>query len=83
VKALERPWHVLLIGGASGIGKTTLANQLGQRFGVNVTQLDDIQTALEAVTTLAHTLGRVQRLQRRPARAALRGRIAERLRARH
>jgi 2-phosphoglycerate kinase len=51
VEALERPWHVLLIGGASGIGKTSLANQLGQRFGVNVTQLDDIQTALEAVTT--------------------------------
>jgi 2-phosphoglycerate kinase len=51
VEALKRSWDVLLIGGASGIGKTTLAHQLGRRFGVNVTQLDDIQAALEAATT--------------------------------
>ena len=47
----DREWHVLLIGGASGVGKTTVAAGLGQRFGVNVTQLDDIQTALETLTT--------------------------------
>ena len=47
----DREWHVLLIGGASGVGKTTVAASLGQRFGVNVTQLDDIQTALETLTT--------------------------------
>jgi 2-phosphoglycerate kinase len=39
------------LGGGSGVGKTTLAHKLGLRFGVNVTQLDDIQAALEAVTT--------------------------------
>ena len=47
----DRRWHVLLIGGGSGVGKTTLAHELGQRFAVNVTQLDDIQAALEAVTS--------------------------------
>lgn len=47
----HRAWHVLLVGGASGVGKTTLAHALGRRYGVNVTQLDDIQAALEAVTT--------------------------------
>ena len=47
----DRAWHVLLIGGASGVGKTSVVSSLGQRFGVNVTQLDDIQTALETVTT--------------------------------
>ena len=47
----DREWHVLLIGGASGVGKTTVAAGLGQRFGVNLTQLDDIQTALETLTT--------------------------------
>ena len=39
------------MGGGSGVGTTTLAHQLGQRLGVNVTQLDDIQAALEAVTS--------------------------------
>jgi 2-phosphoglycerate kinase len=44
-------WHVLLLGGASGVGKTTLAYLLGERYGVNVAQLDDIATALETITT--------------------------------
>jgi 2-phosphoglycerate kinase len=44
-------WHVLLVGGASGVGKTTLAHGVGRHYGVNVTQIDDIQAALEAVTT--------------------------------
>ena len=46
-----RTWHVLLVGGASGVGKTTLASALGRYYGVDVTQLDDIQTALETMTT--------------------------------
>jgi 2-phosphoglycerate kinase len=41
-----RRWHVLLVGGASGSGKTSLAAELGRRYGVNVAQLDDIQVAL-------------------------------------
>jgi hypothetical protein len=48
---LSRRWHVLLIGGASGVGKSRLAVELGQRYAVNVTQLDDIQAALEVATT--------------------------------
>jgi 2-phosphoglycerate kinase len=48
---LSRPWDVLLVGGASGSGKTTLALELGRRTGVNVAHLDDVQAALEAVTT--------------------------------
>ena len=47
----DRTWHVLLVGGASGVGKTTLASALGRYYGVDVTQLDDIQTALETMTT--------------------------------
>ena len=47
----SRHWHVLLIGGASGVGKSTLAVELGQRYAVAVTQLDDIQVALEVATT--------------------------------
>ncbi len=46
-----RTWHVLLLGGASGVGKTSLASALGQHYRVGVTQLDDIQTALETITT--------------------------------
>jgi len=46
-----RSWQVLLVGGASGTGKSTVAAQLGRRHGVNVTQLDDIQVALETATT--------------------------------
>jgi 2-phosphoglycerate kinase len=48
---MSHSWHVLLVGGASGSGKTMLARRLGRRYGVNVTQLDDIQAALTAVTT--------------------------------
>ena len=31
---MNAPWTVLLIGGASENGKTTLAETLGRRFGV-------------------------------------------------
>jgi 2-phosphoglycerate kinase len=48
---MSRSWNVLLVGGASGSGKTTLAVELGRRAGVNVAHLDDVQGALEAVTT--------------------------------
>lgn len=44
-------WHVLLLGGASGVGKSTLAYLLGERYGVNIAELDDISTALETITT--------------------------------
>lgn len=42
---------MLLVGGASGVGKTTLARQLADEFGVDVLHVDDLQAALEASTT--------------------------------
>jgi 2-phosphoglycerate kinase len=44
-------WQVLLIGGNSGTGKTVLAHQLARRFGVGVTQADDLRLGLQRVTT--------------------------------
>lgn len=46
-------FEVLLIAGASGTGKSTLAYELGRYFGVNVVQVDDFQCLVEAVTTEA------------------------------
>lgn len=43
-------WTVLLVAGASGIGKSTLARALAQRYGVPVTSGDDIVTAVLAMT---------------------------------
>ena len=40
-------WRILLLGGASGIGKSTVAMHLGQRLGVPWLQVDDFRLALE------------------------------------
>jgi 2-phosphoglycerate kinase len=45
------PWHVLLIGGCSGTGKTVLGHLLARHFGVALTQVDDLRLALQRVTT--------------------------------
>jgi 2-phosphoglycerate kinase len=42
---------VLLIGGASGVGKTRLSYPLARRFGVPIVEVDDIVEALQAMTT--------------------------------
>ena len=47
----ERPWDVLLIGGASGTGKSTVSRPLARRFGVALVEVDDFTTVLEAMTT--------------------------------
>jgi 2-phosphoglycerate kinase len=47
----ERPWHVLLIGGASGVGKTHVSYRVAQHFGVGITEIDDFQVILEHMTT--------------------------------
>jgi 2-phosphoglycerate kinase len=44
-------WDVLLLGGASGVGKTTLAYQLADHYGVGVIEIDDFEAALLTVTT--------------------------------
>jgi 2-phosphoglycerate kinase len=46
-----RTWEVLLIGGASGSGKTSLAYRLAHHFGVGITEADDIHVALIHMTT--------------------------------
>lgn len=44
-------WTVLFIGGASGVGKSSIAQALGQYFQVNVMEVDDIYQAVKAMTT--------------------------------
>jgi 2-phosphoglycerate kinase len=48
----RRPWEVLLIGGASGTGKTRVAYPLAQQLGVGITQVDDLYVVLERMTTV-------------------------------
>lgn len=49
-------WTVLLVGGASGAGKSTASRRLASRLGVNLTEVDDIQVALETATGSEHLL---------------------------
>jgi 2-phosphoglycerate kinase len=46
-----RSWEVLLIGGASGSGKTSVSYRLAHHFGVGITEVDDFQVILEHMTT--------------------------------
>ena len=46
-----RDWHVLLIGGGAGVGKSTLAFQLARHFEIGLTEVDDFQRVLERMTT--------------------------------
>lgn len=43
-------WDILLIGGHSTSGKSTVARQLGRRFDVPVNQVDDYRIALQRAT---------------------------------
>lgn len=47
----QRPWQVLLLGGASGVGKTSVSYRLAQHYGVGLTEVDDFQVVLEGMTT--------------------------------
>jgi 2-phosphoglycerate kinase len=46
-----RPWQVLLLGGASGTGKTGLSYRLARELGIGITEVDDFQVVLERMTT--------------------------------
>jgi 2-phosphoglycerate kinase len=46
-----RRWQVLLLGGASGVGKTAVSYRLAQHFAVGITETDDFQVLLERMTT--------------------------------
>src|SRR5215469_7022167 len=50
---VTRPWQVLLIGGASGVGKTSVSYRIARHFGVGITEVDDFQVILERMTTPA------------------------------
>ncbi len=41
----------MLIGGASGVGKTEVSRPLARRFNADLTAVDDIQAALERMTS--------------------------------
>lgn len=47
----ERRWQVLLVGGASGVGKTSVSHRLARHFGVAIAEVDDFQALLERMTT--------------------------------
>jgi 2-phosphoglycerate kinase len=47
----KRDWQVLLLGGASGVGKSSLSYPLARYYNINLTEIDDIQVALEKLTT--------------------------------
>lgn len=47
----KAPWDVLLIGGASGTGKSSLSYPLAQHFSITVTELDDLHAAALSLTT--------------------------------
>ena len=46
-----RSWDVLLIGGASGTGKTSVSYRLAQHFGIGITEVDDFTVLLKRMTT--------------------------------
>jgi 2-phosphoglycerate kinase len=46
-----RHWDVLLIGGASGTGKTCVSYRLARHFDVGITEVDDFHIVLETLTT--------------------------------
>lgn len=47
-------WRVLVVGGASGMGKTGVSRALARRYDVPVVEVDDIVEALLAVTLPEH-----------------------------
>jgi 2-phosphoglycerate kinase len=51
-KHISSEWTVLLIGGSSSVGKTTLAKQIGLYFGVPWLQVDDLRLALQNSSVL-------------------------------
>ena len=47
----DRTWDVLLLGGASGAGKTHVSYRLAHHYGVGITEVDDFQNILQLMTT--------------------------------
>lgn len=47
----NRNWTVLIIGGASGMGKSSIAYEIARFYGVNVLEVDDVHLSVKSVTT--------------------------------
>jgi 2-phosphoglycerate kinase len=47
----DRNWQVLLLGGASGVGKTQVSYRLARRLNFGITEVDDFQVILRCMTT--------------------------------
>ena len=47
----KRNWDILIIGGASGSGKTNISLPLARYYGVDLVRVDDFQVMLKALTT--------------------------------
>ncbi len=50
-RTADRPWQVLLLGGASGVGKTQVSYRLAHHYAAGLTEVDDVQIVLEQMTT--------------------------------
>jgi 2-phosphoglycerate kinase len=48
---INRPWDVLVIGGPSGAGKTSVSYPLARRYGVAICEIDDLFLTARAMTT--------------------------------
>ncbi|HLZ72015.1 MAG TPA: hypothetical protein VKV26_19090 [Dehalococcoidia bacterium] len=48
---MRRNWQVLLFGGASGVGKTSVSYRLAHAFRVGLTEVDDFHIVLKRLTT--------------------------------
>lgn len=47
---MRLPWQVLLLGGASGVGKTSVSYRLARHYRAGLTEVDDFQVVLEHMT---------------------------------
>ena len=47
----KRNWDILIIGGASGSGKTNISIPLARHYGIDLVRVDDFQVLLKALTT--------------------------------
>ena len=48
---IKRAWDVLVLGGPSGAGKTSVSYPLALRYGVAICEIDDLCITAEALTT--------------------------------
>lgn len=48
---ITRNWEILILGGASGTGKTSIGRQITHHYNIDLVRVDDFQMLLEATTT--------------------------------